>query len=888
MSWQELLADRFAVMDTGRVVDLATGDTSTLTTTSAGGPSEQTRWAIRCDALHKLRHRAIAPLVDYGAIGDAQRFEAWRCGSAWGGARAQAEDAAACASAFLRACGLTPGRSTVEAVRSSPVGAVVLLDPDAGYPADVEANADAPSLALDAYGFVVQERRSAQALMEVFDGGGVRPRVVAIWGAPGAGKSTIVAAVARVARLNGFVPVAVSLLGGAAGSALLRGRSLLLIDDERRGDVTGWARLLAASIRSPRPHVLLFAGVDDAAGVDGVALERMPASALIASIRPAACPPKLEARIRRAAEQADGLPGRFVRLLWREAAGRYAPRRRPGTFGRAAEQAVGYGVEEGAAEGGLPTVDTRTWPAPGELAALRRRVDTARQLLRKGRHVPGERALRQAIGALARRGDWSHAGGGSLALAACLVKRGRPRDAQAVLDDAREYCVRGGDEASLSEAATLVGTTWIDLARLDEGESVLGAACAAGRACAAGPPAAAVLGLTRCLFWRGRYGEAQQELSSLPGVAGADMADALAVRAGVLASRIAVGRRDVARAVGCALEAVGRARTSGDAVLVAEATAGAAFAHLAVADLDAVERDVADCLAALRPGRDPLRGIRARLLLAESARRRGRRAAVTALIQRLTTLGGASVPPIVRARCALLTDLVAAAAPERDVVQRHVDATGLAALALFVPLDAHSGRAPTGFEPLIDDVVEILRACQTAEEERVLLADVCGRVRRRLHAAAVAFMTMEGVTLLTIAGEGGRIEPGVAERAISAGIAIPPHRHDDRIEAAVPVKYGGALIGALVARWTLGAADDRSDASAVLTMAAAAAAPAVSAAMTQRFRVNTAGATGLLGASDAMAEVRRAIERAAKAPFPVLIEGESGSGKELIARALHR
>ena len=37
-----------------------------------------------------------------------------------------------------------------------------------------------------------------------------------------------------------------------------------------------------------------------------------------------------------------------------------------------------------------------------------------------------------------------------------------------------------------------------------------------------------------------------------------------------------------------------------------------------------------------------------------------------------------------------------------------------------------------------------------------------------------------------------------------------------------------------------------------------------------------------------LAEVRRAIERAAAAPFAVLIEGESGSGKELVARALHR
>jgi transcriptional regulator with GAF, ATPase, and Fis domain len=43
----------------------------------------------------------------------------------------------------------------------------------------------------------------------------------------------------------------------------------------------------------------------------------------------------------------------------------------------------------------------------------------------------------------------------------------------------------------------------------------------------------------------------------------------------------------------------------------------------------------------------------------------------------------------------------------------------------------------------------------------------------------------------------------------------------------------------------------------------------------------------LVGASAAINEVRRAVTRAAAAPFAVLIEGESGVGKELVARAIH-
>jgi len=90
----------------------------------------------------------------------------------------------------------------------------------------------------------------------------------------------------------------------------------------------------------------------------------------------------------------------------------------------------------------------------------------------------------------------------------------------------------------------------------------------------------------------------------------------------------------------------------------------------------------------------------------------------------------------------------------------------------------------------------------------------------------------------------------------------------------------------LACRWTIASRVDVERSAAAFAVASAAAAPAVAAIVANEEAV--APADDFVGTSAAMQELRKAVDRAAAAPFAVLIQGESGSGKELVARALHR
>ena len=79
-------------------------------------------------------------------------------------------------------------------------------------------------------------------------------------------------------------------------------------------------------------------------------------------------------------------------------------------------------------------------------------MERAREDLARGRQAPGIRQLRQAVGGLARRGAWSDAAGGALALAGSLLRRGRTRDAQTVIAEGRDYASRAGAQGTLARS----------------------------------------------------------------------------------------------------------------------------------------------------------------------------------------------------------------------------------------------------------------------------------------------------------------------------------------------------------------------------------------------------------------------------------------------------
>lgn len=215
------------------------------------------------------------------------------------------------------------------------------------------------------------------------------------------------------------------------------------------------------------------------------------------------------------------------------------------------------------------------------------------------------------------------------------------------------------------------------------------------------------------------------------------------------------------------------------------------------------------------------------------------------------------------------------------------EADALRSLILAGPSDAATEPA------MVDTFMEILRACQEVDDGELTLTRTAGLVREKLAASTVAFVVRHREGPLAVAHAGASVprtaQLDVALRVLDTGLAVPASDRGQAVEAAWPVRYGASVAGALWCHWAIGAPVVAHDIATILKLAATAAAPAVY-EVSERLRPpgSVPGPIpDLVGESSAMQQVRQAVVRAAVSPFPVLIEGESGSGKELVARAVH-
>ena len=248
-------------------------------------------------------------------------------------------------------------------------------------------------------------------------------------------------------------------------------------------------------------------------------------------------------------------------------------------------------------------------------------------------------------------------------------------------------------------------------------------------------------------------------------------------------------------------------------------------------------------------------------------------------------------PEHTAARCALARCLIA---QRRLLEARAALLTADSDEAAELRSQILAGPADPCNEPaMVETFLDILRACQDVDDGQLMLERMAALLCERLAASTIAFIIRDRDQPHVVVHAGAAAPPvgqlDLALRALDTGLAIGPVDRGPAVEAAWPIRYGATVVGALWCHWTVGAPTVAPDIALMLRLAASACAPAAY-EVSERSRTPRIAALmpELVGDSQAMQLVRQVVLRAAGSPFPVLIEGESGVGKELVARAVHR
>jgi DNA-binding NtrC family response regulator len=493
------------------------------------------------------------------------------------------------------------------------------------------------------------------------------------------------------------------------------------------------------------------------------------------------------------------------------------------------------------------------------------RAGRATEFERVGRHAAAERLLRDVAAALARRQAFEAAAQTLIRLAGLLIERGRPNDVDALCNEAASLAQRGSSASVAIVARTWQAVARTDAARLVEAESICRAALLSGQWSALQTQWTRAV-LARILLCQARTPDEQStNLVASPGDASDDPLWFACVAATRIKILLTIGQ--VFPAGQDARRLVEWARERDPLPHVIAHTAYLRWA-VAAGDLTIAAAALQDVLACARAAHLPLRAARARLLWYDALVAASERAAAhrergyLARVRRVA-------PPLLRRAIdgRLSVDLDAAMGQRRAVARseaRSAAGTGSAAAAHLLRMTHDEPNDAEAVRRVLEWVLEAQRP-----------------TRIDLQSCEAGPPT----TLITI---GGGLPTVLGGRALEAGIAIT-ERANEGFEMALPIRHGQRLLGALVLRWPL---DRRPGdiAGDVLDLAAHVIAPPFEGMLFEARVASQAAADvpELLGSSTAIEEVRHAIRRAASAPFAVLVEGESGSGKELVARAIHQ
>ena len=684
-------------------------------------------------------------------------------------------------------------------------------------------------------GVVLQPRQVLDAIGDALRDAGPGGVVsIDIQGEPGSGLRTLWILAAREARLAGFVPLVPGVLVGRPWLMEALASRHVAVFVERGSAASASTTVVRLGAASTRRHVLLTFGRVEGRGsralrigpLGGLALRRM----VYIDRHEGPSLTELGSAIR----VAEGRPGRLLESL---RGGHWAEHRPTVSM-----------VHESAAEYVLPSPRPARHPAEGNVGRrLQRAPERAAQLVAHGRHGAAGRLLDRATRVLAGRGDVQAAARCALARGWVLRDRGHSQEAIRLFEHAQ---VLAGDGETGVRAAVGIGVAWTDEDRLEQAESILRSAQSAALLVDdTAAEQAAARALARCLLWQGRASDAAALLHR-------KTAADRGVDDWALIARVHLAEGAIAEAGRAAADAVQAGRNSGGPRDQAVAARASTLARAAAGDVEGARASGQDGLRAAAAAHRPLSAVRIRVALLQPGRIDDESRRVSAQLRAVARRG---VPALLRRAI----DMACSASGERAQ-----------------PSTSAPDRA-------LSELRALLESTHAAADDSAALQAIADAVLKRLRAATVTIVAAPPARPVVRSGRPWPGDAPVVLRCLSAGTPVTSEAAPS--ECAAPIRYGGETIGALACRWSVGTILDLERASAACQAAALAAAASLR-GLADRAPAPEPDPTweNLLGTSPPAGDLRRAILSAARAPFPVLVFGESGSGKELVARAIHR